>query len=65
MLIGQDPFDIDQLTTQMMWRVSYLGGYHGPPLHGVTGVEVALWDLTGKVAWHACAQNLERRSLHR
>ena len=49
MLIGQDPFDIDKLTTQMMWRVSYLGGYHGPPLHGVTGVEVALWDLTGKL----------------
>ena len=22
MLIGQDPFDIDKLTTQMMWRVS-------------------------------------------
>jgi L-alanine-DL-glutamate epimerase-like enolase superfamily enzyme len=49
MLVGQDPFDIDKLTTQMMSRVSYLGGYHGPPLHGVTGVEIALWDLTGKL----------------
>src|SRR3974390_751298 len=27
MLIGQDPFDIDKLTTQMAWRTSYLGGY--------------------------------------
>jgi L-alanine-DL-glutamate epimerase-like enolase superfamily enzyme len=49
MLIGQDPFDIDLLTTQMMWRVSYMGGYHGVALHAVTGVEIALWDLTGKL----------------
>lgn len=49
MLIGQDPFDIDRLTTQMMWRVSYLGGNHGIAVHGVTGVEIALWDLAGKL----------------
>lgn len=49
MLIGKDPFDIDKLTTQMMWRVSYLGGYHGAGIHAVTGCEVALWDLTGKL----------------
>jgi L-alanine-DL-glutamate epimerase-like enolase superfamily enzyme len=49
MLIGQDPFDIDKLTTQMMWRVSYFGGNHGVPVHAVTGCEVALWDLTGKL----------------
>ena len=49
MLIGQDPFDIDKLTTQMMWRVSYLGGNHGVAVHAVTGIEIALWDLTGKL----------------
>ena len=49
MLIGQDPFDIDKLTTQMAWRTSYLGGYHGAAMHAVTGCEVALWDLTGKL----------------
>ena len=49
MLIGQDPFDIDKLATQMAWRVSYLSGYHGPGMHAVTGCEVALWDLTGKL----------------
>jgi L-alanine-DL-glutamate epimerase-like enolase superfamily enzyme len=48
-LIGQDPFDIDKLTTQMMWRVSYLGGNHGIAVHGVTGTEIALWDLAGKL----------------
>jgi len=49
MLIGQDPFDIDKLATRMAWRVSYLGGYHGAGMHAVTGCEIALWDLTGKL----------------
>jgi L-alanine-DL-glutamate epimerase-like enolase superfamily enzyme len=49
MLIGQDPFDIDRLTTQLMWRVSYMGGYHGVVMHAVTGVETALWDVAGKL----------------
>lgn len=49
MLIGQDPFDIERLTSQMMFRVSYLGGNGGIAIHAVTGVETALWDLTGKL----------------
>lgn len=49
MLIGQDPFDIERLTSQMMFRVSYLGGNGGIGIHAVTGVETALWDLTGKL----------------
>ncbi len=49
MLIGQDPFDIERLTNQMMWRVSYLGGNGGIAVHAVTGTEIALWDLAGKL----------------
>ena len=49
MLIGQDPFDIERLTTQMMFRVSYLGGNGGIAVHAATGTEVALWDLAGKL----------------
>ncbi len=49
MLIGQDPFDIERLTTQMMFRVSYLGGNAGIAVHAVTGTEMALWDLVGKL----------------
>ncbi len=49
MLIGQDPFDIERLTSQMMFRVSYLSGNGGIATHAVTGVETALWDLTGKL----------------
>jgi L-alanine-DL-glutamate epimerase-like enolase superfamily enzyme len=49
MLIGQDPLDIERLTSQMMFRVSYLGGNGGIGVHAVTGTEVALWDLAGKL----------------
>ncbi len=48
-LVGQDPFDIERLTAQMMFRVSYLGGNGGIGVHGVTGTEMALWDLCGKL----------------
>ncbi|MFB3776681.1 MAG: mandelate racemase/muconate lactonizing enzyme family protein [Bryobacteraceae bacterium] len=49
MLIGQDPLDIERLTSQMMFRVSYLGGNSGIGVHAVTGTEIALWDLAGKL----------------
>lgn len=49
MLIGQDPFDIERLTNQMMFRVSYLSGNGGIAIHALTGVETALWDLCGKL----------------
>jgi L-alanine-DL-glutamate epimerase-like enolase superfamily enzyme len=48
-LIGQDPFDIERLTHQMKFRVSYLGGGGGIGMHAVTGCEVALWDVVGKL----------------
>jgi L-alanine-DL-glutamate epimerase-like enolase superfamily enzyme len=48
-LVKQDPFDIARLTELMKWRVSYLGGNGGIALHAVTGCEIALWDLVGKL----------------
>lgn len=48
-LVKQDPFDIARLTEQMKFRVSYLGGNGGIGMHAVTGCEVALWDLVGKL----------------
>ncbi len=48
-LVKQDPFDIARLTEQMKFRVSYLGGNGGIGMHAVTGCEIALWDLTGKL----------------
>lgn len=48
-LVGQDPFDIERLTHAMKFRVSYLGGGGGIGMHGVTGCEIALWDVVGKL----------------
>jgi len=48
-LVKQDPFDIARLTQMMKWRVSYLGGSGGIGIHAVTGCEIALWDLVGKL----------------
>jgi L-alanine-DL-glutamate epimerase-like enolase superfamily enzyme len=48
-LVKQDPFDIARLTQLMKWRVSYLGGSGGIGIHAVTGCEIALWDLVGKL----------------
>ena len=48
-LVNQDPFDIARLVEQMKFRVSYLGGNGGIGMHAVTGCEIALWDLVGKL----------------
>ena len=49
LLIGEDPLDIEKLTNRMMQRVSSIGGNAGIAVHAVTGVEIALWDLVGKM----------------
>lgn len=48
-LLGQDPFDLERLLFKMGTRTSYYGGNHGLATHAITGVEMALWDLIGKI----------------
>jgi L-alanine-DL-glutamate epimerase-like enolase superfamily enzyme len=48
-LMGQDPFDLERLLFKMSTRTSYYGGNHGISTHAITGVEIALWDLIGKI----------------
>ena len=48
-LVGGDPFDLESLCFKMMTRTSYYGGNHGPAVHAVTGCEIALWDIIGKL----------------
>lgn len=48
-LVNKDPFDIAKLSQLMKWRISYLGGNGGMGMHAVTGCEIALWDLVGKL----------------
>ena len=48
-LMGKDPLDLDYLVFKMSTRTSYYGGNHGIATHAITGVEMALWDLIGKI----------------
>ena len=48
-LMGQDPLDLEYLVFKMSTRTSYFGGNHGIATHAITGVEIAMWDLIGKI----------------
>jgi L-alanine-DL-glutamate epimerase-like enolase superfamily enzyme len=48
-LIGQDPRDINGLM-QRLQRQFHLLGRDGPVLYGFSGVDIALWDIAGKLA---------------
>lgn len=49
LLEGADPFNLEQLVFKMSTNTSFYGGNHGIASHAVTGVEMALWDILGKV----------------
>jgi L-alanine-DL-glutamate epimerase-like enolase superfamily enzyme len=46
-LIGRDPFDIEQLWN-LMYRKSFYYGRQGPAIHAISGVDIVLWDIVGK-----------------
>lgn len=43
LLAGENPLDVDRLTTKMRWATS-----HTNALHAISGIEAALLDLKGK-----------------
>jgi L-rhamnonate dehydratase len=47
LLMGRDPFDIERLW-DVMWRSTMSYGRMGAPIHAISGVDLALWDLVGK-----------------
>jgi D-galactarolactone cycloisomerase len=49
MLIGRDPSNISQLMSDVN-RTLHLFGRNGPVVYGVSGVDIALWDIAGKRA---------------
>src|ERR1700722_12590104 len=48
-IMGQDPLDIDPLYTQMILRTGGAGAIGGVTITAISGVEIALWDLAGKL----------------
>ncbi len=49
-LIGQDPRNVDKLFRDMMGSMSASGFYQGAVMSAISGIESALWDITGQVA---------------
>lgn len=46
-LIGRDPFDIEQIWELMYRKTNYYGRL-GVAMHAMSGVDIALWDILGK-----------------
>src|SRR5437660_2068361 len=47
--IGRDPAAIDDLSLDIQHAL-HGGGRNGPVIYGLSGIDIALWDIAGKVA---------------
>jgi len=47
-LIGKDPRNVDRLFRDMMSSMSASGYYQGAVMSAISGIESALWDVTGQ-----------------
>ena len=47
-LIGEDPRNVERLSRKLYTSLSGIVGHAGTLIHVISGVEMALWDLTGK-----------------
>jgi L-rhamnonate dehydratase len=48
LLVGEDPLDIERLWQKMYRGLIYVGR-RGIALHAISGIDIALWDIRGKV----------------
>lgn len=49
LLIGQNPLDIERLWETMVWS-NFANGRRGIVMGAISGIDIALWDIAGKVA---------------
>jgi L-alanine-DL-glutamate epimerase-like enolase superfamily enzyme len=49
LVIGEDPFNVDKLYTKMLMRSAGQGALAGTTVTAASGVEIALWDLAGRL----------------
>src|SRR6476660_6979612 len=48
LLVGEDPLDVERLWHKMYRGLIYIGR-RGIALHAISGIDIALWDIKGKV----------------
>ena len=49
LLIGEDPLNVDKLYTKILLRNGGAGAIGGVTVEAASGVEIALWDLAGRI----------------
>jgi gluconate/galactonate dehydratase len=48
LLVGEDPRDVDRLWAKLRWAASGAGSMGGIIYNAISGIEAALWDVTGQ-----------------
>ena len=48
-IIGEDPLNVDRLYTKMLMRSAGAGAIAGVTVTAASGIEIALWDLCGRI----------------
>ena len=49
LLIGEDPLNVDKLYTKILMRSAGAGAIGGVTVTAASGIEIALWDLAGRI----------------
>lgn len=49
LVIGEDPLNVDRLYTKMLMRSAGAGAQSGVTVTAASGIEIALWDLAGRI----------------
>jgi L-alanine-DL-glutamate epimerase-like enolase superfamily enzyme len=49
LIIGEDPLNVDRLYTKMIMRSAGAGAQSGVTVTAASGIEIALWDLAGRI----------------
>lgn len=49
LILGEDPLNVDKLYTKMLMRSAGAGALAGVTVTAASGIEIALWDLAGKL----------------
>lgn len=49
LVVGEDPLNVDKLYTKMLMRSGGYGAIAGVTVTAASGVEIALWDLAGRI----------------
>jgi L-alanine-DL-glutamate epimerase-like enolase superfamily enzyme len=49
LIVGEDPMNVDKLYTKILMRSAGAGAIGGVTVSAASGIEIALWDLAGRI----------------